>query len=213
MLLIFFDKCLLALALAIVAFFFNSELQREKARFDYQKAIFDKRVEGSLKLLEKVGTAHGELQFFYFGNISSPDAIGGALLWRNRLNDIRHRARELEGTTGGFGEGSTWTTPSAVVEAIEAVENARREYDFYLSSEINVAVDRFLHVMLSDLSEEMRIIGSEKAVRNNSSSRQKTRNQAERALSEDAWKRAQQACNDLRKLIRERLRLDGVVLG
>jgi hypothetical protein len=188
----------LALIVAVAGFMFNSILQHQKTSSDYQKTIFDRRVDAYVAVLEQARAAQLELAVFYGG-----DSIG----WQKKFDNARRRAEALGPNPIGLGGESGWSTYDDVIKPLESMERIRREKSLYFSKPVDESVDRFLSTVWADI--ELDLSNSEQSekdrVKKNGQSQQEQErmNEFRRAV----WERARASYDELDETIRERLRV------
>ena len=155
-LLLIADKLLLA-GLAIgVAYFLNVNLQEQGKVFDYQKSLFDHRMDAYLEVLQKARIAKDELALW-----DSREESG----WMARLSTLEDRWEKLSGTSS-FGSSGDLTTLDQVIPALKDIEDAWRSKSVYFSKPVSDAVGEFLvpcipiwrHSLRSSNNEEKREI-------------------------------------------------------
>jgi len=101
-LLLLLDKLVLALIIASAGFFFNFLLQQEKTHSDYQKQIFDRRVQAYVTILEEAKRTRDQLAILYGVDEDGSEALG-ELGHKMQLEGLSWKARTLE---TGFGHSS-----------------------------------------------------------------------------------------------------------
>ncbi len=195
-LLLVLDKLVLAGALALVGFLFSWHLQGRELRADYQKKLFDSRVEAYKTLLEAAKGARDEFALLY---VSGSEEENPDVIWAKRLQKAKARAMQLGRSPSGFGASSGWTTYEDALATLERVELVKREHGLYISEAVERETNAFLTTLYNDVNESLR--RSEKKL--------PTDVEFERA----AGKRARDAYDRLRLAIMESLRLKEIILG
>jgi hypothetical protein len=204
LLLLFLDKLFLGVVVAILAYLFNVNLQQQEKVLDYQKTLFDRRVGAYLDVLQKAGTATDELAS-HWGDREKPG-------WSARLSMLADRwtrfvDRGSRFSSSGFGASFPEAVPF-LLKNIEAVEVAWTSNSVYFSKPVSDAVNGFLDTVSKDLDAEVTLYEGLKET--------KDAGKPEPAAKFDdqhAWERAKQAYQRLNDLIRDRLKLDGIIVG
>ena len=196
--LLLIDKALLALLLIVVAYWFNASLQREGKEIDYQKTIYDRRVEAYLDVLQKAERVKDELASYWV----SQNTMGSSA----RLSDLENRWQRLSNRSGGFGGDSSWSDLSDVFPALRDLEASWRSRSIYFLPPTSTAVDEFLSTVYADLDRELGEFEHPKKAE------ESARGDAQAAFQKAAWLRAEQSFQKLRNEIQTRLKLNGIIL-
>src|SRR5262245_25059138 len=133
--LLLIDKALLAVVLTFIAYWLNASLQREGKGIDYQKTIFDRRVDAYLDVLQKAQRVSDEL-VLYWGS-------QGETGWSVRFSDLEERWLELSGRSSG-GISADLSTLNEVLPELKDLESSWRSQSIYFSAPVSAAVDEFL---------------------------------------------------------------------
>jgi hypothetical protein len=204
------DKLVLALIIAGAGFFFNFLLQQEKTRGDYQKQLFERRVQAYITILEQAKQARDLLAILY--RAQGQEELGE--LWRREhLQVLLWRAQRLHSDQGGFGESSTWVRYEEVLEPLIEIERVTREADLYISDYVKVRVGEFLEVVIRDLAQGIQNVGQRKESAKSPDKPSSEEAGPEEVFDRSAWKRAEEAYRYLRDELRHRLRFEGIPIG
>ena len=191
------DKLVLAVAIVLVSYWFTQALQKQQMITEYQKSLFEKRLNAYEDLLKSAKAARDECAGFYFSKERSEEEA-----WRSRFAFIEQRAFDLQhGPSGGGGGGGDIGSESykSVAKALQKVEDARRANGLYMSESVNHKVDEFLNTVLSALDTTLQ--------------RAEKKQPYDPALEHAAMYKSNQAYEDLRSAIMESLRLKEIILG
>lgn len=199
------DKLVLALILVAAGFMFNSILQRDKLKVDYQKQIFNTRVDAYLSVLKQAKRATDLLAVLYEDQGLINARIEG-LKRRHQLNQIRRRANKL--SSDGWSAGAGWVFYEEVIEPLEEINQIIQDKGLYFSGFIKQRVNDYLDTVIADinLSLQWRERSKEEEVQKQPSLREKK-------FNKEAWKRAQIKYQELSNAIKESLRIEGIILG
>jgi len=200
------DKLVLALIIAGAGFFFNFLLQQEKTQGDYQKQIFDRRIQAYVTILEEAKQARDELAILYGARGDSTETLG-ELGRKVELGELSSRWSDFQsGFKHSGGRGAVSYAP--VLESLANIERVARENDLYISQHIRDRVHEFLDIVISDLSASL-----EKLVGTPGQSFYFETDSEVESFRQSAWKRAEEAYQLLREEIRNSLHIEGIPLG
>ena len=206
--LLLIDKAILGILVVLVGYWLNASLQREGAGVDYQKAIFDRRVEAYLDILQKAEVATDRLRFYWTLKNEGGRSAQLADLERRFEELIRQRTPGNSFSGGGSGGYTDLGDLGKVLSALREVEVSWRSKNIYFSRPVSDMVNRYIQTVYDDLNRSLaREEGlKSQGVRVGTQSTQ---------FSDDAsaWSRAQEAFDKLNTEIRTRLKLDGIILG
>lgn len=208
--LILLEKLVLALIIAGAGLFFNILLQQEKTRGDYQKQIFDRRVQTYVMILEEAKRARDGLALLY-GTQGDDYSTLGELGRREKLDDLLQRSSWLDTGFGRSSRGVYSHTP--VIETLVHLEQVTRDNDLYISQRVKECVDNFLDVAMSDLTTSLDNAVREKQAAQSGETTPPEIRDANKAFEQTAWQRAEEAYKSLLEEIRNSLRVEGIPLG
>lgn len=185
--LLFIDKILFGLVLAAFGFYFSQKLQENGTITDYQKSIFEKRFEAYNKLLRLTKKASDDAAIYY----GFTKNVNNDFYWEYRFQKINNA---LIG-----GGSSSYLTHSDMLLNIQSVEQARREYIFYLSPTVNKACDHYLKTLMGDFEEKFYEKQEGKQLKKN--------------FYKEAVGRSQDAYRELEELILKSIKMQELILG
>jgi hypothetical protein len=194
--LLLIDKAFLGVLLILVAYWFNANLQQQGKGIDYQKTIFDRRVEAYLDVLQKSQRVTDELALYWGSSKSTGPSA--------QLSDLEKRWHVLSNRSGAGS--SSWSDLSDVFPALRDLESSWRSRSIYFSPPASAAVDEFLRTVYADLDQEL---GQFEHPRK---AEESGRREAETEFQKAAWLRAEQSFQKLRNEIQTRLKLNGIIL-
>jgi len=212
--LLLLDKLVLALLITGAGFFFNFLLQQEKTRGDYQKQIFDRRVQAYVAILEEAKRARGQLAILYEVQSESYTDLG---VWgqKTQLEELLQRSKVLDSGIAHASRRGTFRSHTAAIESLALLEQAVRDNDLYISQRVRQRVVEFLDVAVSDLTLSIdqdqainngQVAGSDQTGPPNNSG-------IDKSFQESAWQRAEEAYQLLLEEIRASLQIEGIPLG
>ena len=196
------EKLVLAFLIAAAAFGFNYVLQMQKTQGEYQKQIFDRRVQTYVSLLEEAKVARDRLAILYGAGEENQDSLGDL----SRRAQIETLSEDLHSIYSGFGRSSTDSPPySPVLESLSKIEQITRENDLYISQDVKEEAGLFLDIVISDLNSSLK--KAKARMEENGWTR------LVRESNPAAWKRADEAYLNLLQVIRSKLQIEGIPLG
>lgn len=197
--LLLIDKLLLAALLVFLAHWLSASLQREGKEVEYQKTIFDRRVEAYLDVLQRAERVTAELALYWV----SQESIG----WPARLSEMGDRWQRLSNRSSSGGGSSSFSNLDDLLPVLRDLESSWRSKSIYFSAEVSAAVDEFLRTVYADLDHELTEF--EQRRRTGATARDEDR----AAFKKAAWIRARQASEKLVMEIKSKLKLSGIILG
>jgi len=194
------DKILLGGVVVLFAHVLGVSLQEQGKGIDYQQKLFDRRVEVYLEVLQAAEKARDELRLYWSGDEADEATM--------RLNQLESRFKRLFPNRDGFAGSSSYSTPDSVIALLRTVQERWKSQSIYFSAEVSEAVTSFVLTSSVDLEKRLTWIESRKAAA--------TTNEnpvPEEPKDSEAWQRASDAFDRLNKTLRQRLKLDGIILG
>ena len=213
--LLLLDKLFLALLLAGAGFFFNFLLQQEKTRGDYQKQIYDRRVQAYVTILEEAKHARDQLAFLY-GVQSQNSANLGELSREFQFEGLLQRSESLDSLQAGFTPSSHrngYKSHSPVIQTLTHIEQVALDNDLYISQRVRERLNEFLDVTRSDLVTSLDIAERDIEAKDSNQTASEGSNVPDDSFRQSAWQRAEQAYQLLLGELRESLRIEGIPLG
>jgi hypothetical protein len=196
-----FDKVLLAMVAGVFAHFLSLGLQRHEKGIDYQQKLFEQRVDAYLEVLQAAEKARDRLRLYWKGNDGDETT--------QRLNRLAARWQRLTKRDGGFSASSSYALPDEVIEQLKQVHETWQKKSVHFSSEVTATVAAFVATACADLEKRQDWVERTRAAKDGSA---QTPAPAE-PPDANAWARASAAFEKLNTTLRQRLRLDGIILG
>jgi hypothetical protein len=202
-LVILLEKLVLVFIIAAAGFGFNYLLQQEKTRGEYQKQIFDRRVQSYVSLLEEAKRARDQLAVLYGAYGENQNALGEL----SRKDQLETLSAEVYSLHPAGGTMSRWDDAPflPVLESLSKIEQITRENDLYISQDVKDEVGNFLDVLISDLDPSLK----------KAKAQMQETGSSLLFLDPDpaAWKRAEEAYLKLLQVIKSKLQIEGIPLG
>lgn len=186
---IILDRLILGLVLAIVGFVFNIFLQNHLSRRDYQKIIFETRIESYEKIISQSKLIRDHIaMFLLLGDIPKDiKIIGSEIKWRMELIDLRKYV-----VTGDKRSIVDYKKELDIItKGLEDLQEIRENSSLYISKDIDIMIDNFLNVVLEAIKESV----------------------PEKIYNDEAWSNVKEAYDSLHQELRKKLGIEEIILG
>ncbi|PYJ29025.1 MAG: hypothetical protein DMF24_03820 [Verrucomicrobia bacterium] len=146
------DKAILGAIAGTIAFGFAWYLHRDQLQVDYQKQMFEKRVEAYETIIAHAKILSDELLAFVAWSDSDVGVSAHEILWRKRLSALRESLEPRGGGSGGD-MGTFPPTSGSVLKDFEALEAQRNTNALRFSKMIDAEIEAFMKSLWKEFTE------------------------------------------------------------
>lgn len=213
------DRVALGVVVAIIAFVFNAQLQKDQKVGDYQKVLFEKRVKAYEGLTAAARDARDRCVLSYQIFLNHRPLLKAAdVAWQVRLAKLSDGIGQLAyrvkiGDAGGYhdteGPLATQQIQACLkaVTALQELDHKRTEAALFISAPISLTLDRLLEALTEDLE------AFTQRVRKSSVPFTSSMSEDDQRFVERALLRAEDTYGHLLRAVDEALRVREMILG
>ncbi|MEM8723334.1 MAG: hypothetical protein AAGE84_29295 [Cyanobacteria bacterium P01_G01_bin.39] len=201
----FFDKLVFAFLAAIFAFWFNSILGGQELIGDYQKEIYNQRQGGYVEIIKDIKSLDRSLAYYFSQELVNIDRLSDTSQVRQIYNSLVSHIAYLETGSTGFGFSTHEEDLDNVLAKVKALVSVVEEYEVYFPNEFTIKIDNYLkYVMKSIDSNEDNF----KLIQEGNAKYEDFELERNSVLDNLI-----QLGKELESMIRDRLKIEGIVLG